>query len=88
MKLADPGIARVARVTIRKSAARTGALIAIPPISRMSSVPERSAMIATITKSGATTRPWLTICRIAPSAPSARRAKIPAVMKPSCATEE
>ena len=38
--------------------------------------------------SGATTRPWLTICRTAPSAPSGRRAKMPAVMKPSWATEE
>ena len=38
--------------------------------------------------SSATTRPWLTICRIAPSEPSARRAKIPAVMKPSWATDE
>ena len=88
MKLADPGIARVARVTIRKSAASTGARSAIPPIWRRSSVPVRSTRIATMMKIGATTRPWLTICRIAPSEPSARRAKIPAVMKPSCATEE
>ncbi len=76
MKLAEPGIARVARATIRNSAASTGARSAIPPISRMSSVPVRSTRIATMTKIGATTSPWLTICRIAPSAPSARRAKI------------
>ena len=41
-----------------------------------------------ITNIGATTSPWLTICRIAPSEPSAESAKIPAVMKPSWATEE
>ena len=38
--------------------------------------------------SGATTIAWLTICRIEPSAPSGRRAKMPTVMKPSWATEE
>ena len=38
--------------------------------------------------SGATTSPWLTICSSAPWAPCGFSAKIPSVMKPSCATEE
>ena len=38
--------------------------------------------------SGATTSPWLTICSSAPCAPCGFSAKIPSVMKPSCATEE
>ena len=38
--------------------------------------------------SGTTTSPWLTICSTAPCAPRPLRAKIPSVMKPSCATEE
>ena len=48
MKLADPGIARVARVTIRNSAASTGARIARPPSRVMSSLPERSHSRATM----------------------------------------
>ena len=88
MKLDEPGIASVARVTIRNITASTGARSAMPPISRMSNVPLRSASTARIRISGATTSPWLTICSSAPSIPSGRRAKIPAVMKPSCATDE
>ena len=38
--------------------------------------------------SGATTIAWLTICSSAPWAPCEFSAKIPSVMKPSCATEE
>ena len=41
-KLAEPGIASIAIVTITKRIASTGARLAIPPISRMSSVPVRS----------------------------------------------
>ena len=38
--------------------------------------------------SGATTSPWLIICSSAPCAPCGSSAKMPSVMKPSCATEE
>ena len=42
-KLAEPGIASVASETIRKIDASTGALNAIPPMSRTSSEPPRAA---------------------------------------------
>jgi hypothetical protein len=58
-------------------------------MSRMSSEPPvRSASSATTKNAGATTSPWLKDWRIAPCAPWALSAKIPSVMKPSCATEE
>ena len=38
--------------------------------------------------SGATTRPWLTICSSAPCAPCGFSEKMPSVMKPSCAIDE
>ena len=61
----------------------------MPPMSRRSSEPPaRAASSATMKNGGATTRPWLTDWRIAPWAPSGRRAKIPSMMKPSCATDE
>ena len=88
-KLAEPGIASVANATIRKSVASTGARKARPPRSRRSSEPPaRAASRAMMKNSGATTRPWLTICSSAPWAPWGFSAKIPSVMKPSCATEE
>ena len=87
-KFAEPGIASGASVTTRNSVASTGARKAIPPISRMSSEPARSARTTKISISGTITRPWLTVCSSAPSAPSRRRAKMPSVMKPSWATDE
>jgi hypothetical protein len=58
-------------------------------MSRMSSEPPaRTASSPMMKNSGATTSPWLTICRSAPWAPSGRREKIPSVMKPSCAIDE
>ena len=88
MKFAEPGIARVPSVTMRKSAASTGARIATPPIRVRSSVPARSQSRATMRKIAATTSPWFTICSTEPVAPSGRSEKIPIVMKPSCAIEE
>ena len=89
-KFADPGMASVASATIRNSVVSTGARMAMPPMSRMSSEPPaRSASSRMMKNSGATTRPWLTICSSAPWAPaSCPRAKIPSVMKPSWAIEE
>ena len=55
---------------------------------RSSDPPARAASSPTMKNAGATTRPWLTACRIAPCAPSGRREKIPSVMKPSWATDE
>jgi hypothetical protein len=88
-KLAEPGIASVARATIRNSDESTGARNATPPISRMSSEPVRSVSSMMMKNSAATTSPWLSICSSAPCAPAASpSAKIPSVMKPSCATDE
>ena len=61
----------------------------MPPIAASFSDPwARAASAATMKNSGAVTRPWLTICRIAPWAPSGRSEKIPSTMKPSWATDE
>ena len=88
-KFDEPGIASVANVMIRKNVASTGARVAMPPMSRMSSEPsERAASSATTKNAGATTRPWLKACRIAPWAPCEFSAKIPSTMKPSWATDE
>ena len=88
-KLGEPGIARVASATMTNSDASTGARNAIPPMSRMSSEPPaRAASRPTMKNSGATTMPWLTICRTAPCADCGASAKIPNVMKPSWATDE
>ena len=62
--------------------------MAIPPSRFRSSVPDRSQSRATIRKTPATTSPWLTIWSTDPSAPSARRLKIPRVMNPSWAIDE
>ncbi len=88
-KFAEPGIASVANVTIRNSDASTGARVAMPPMSRMSSEPSaRAASSATMKNAGATTRPWLKACSSAPWAPWPLSAKIPSRMKPSCAIDE
>ena len=88
-KFEEPGMARVARATIRNSAASTGARKASPPISRMSSEPpHRAASAATMKNRGAVTRPWLSIWSSAPWPPWGRSEKIPSVMNPSWATEE
>jgi len=66
-KFEEPGIASVAKATIRKIDASTGARKAMPPILRMSSEPPaRWASREAMNSSGATTRPWLTICSRAP----------------------
>ncbi len=89
MKLAEPGIASVASVTIKNSAASTGARNAIPPMSLSSSEPPaRAASAATMKNSGAVTSPWLSIWNSAPWAPVGCSEKIPSVMKLSCATLE
>ena len=87
-KLAEPGIASSAIVTMMKSAASTGARFASPPISRMSSVPARSISTAMIRKTTATTSPWLNIWITDPSPPAALRLKMPIVMKPIWAIDE
>jgi hypothetical protein len=88
-KFAEPGIARVAKVTIRNSAASTGALKATPPSSASDSLPfARAAITPMIRNSGTTTSPWLTICITAPCAPLGSKAKMPSTMKPSWAIEE
>ena len=58
-------------------------------MSRMSSDPVRSCSSAMMKNSGTTTSPCWSICSSAPCAPAASpSAKIPSVMKPSCATDE
>ena len=85
----EPGIDRLAKATIRKSVASTGARNAMPPMSRMSSEPPaRMANRATMKNAGATTSPWLTACNSPPCAPVSCSEKMPSVMKPSCATDE
>ena len=82
-------MASVAKVVIRKSAASTGARLAMPPSSESDSLPPARAAIAPITrKSGITTSPWLSIWSTAPWAPLSSREKIPSTMKPSCAIDE
>ena len=67
MKFEEPGIARFANVTIRKSVASTGALKATPPMSSSRSLsPQRAATAATTKNDAAVTTPWLSICSSAP----------------------
>ena len=74
---------------IRNSAASTGALNAIPPSCSTDWLPPaRAAITPMIRNSGTTTRPWFSIWKTAPWAPLSSSAKMPSVMKPSCAIEE
>ncbi len=84
----EPGMARDAIATIRKTPVRRGAPAARPPMSSMRSSGSARLMTATMAKAAATTMPWLTIWSTAPWEACTSMTMTPRRMKPRWARLE